>query len=100
MTKMRTGLPLALLALLFPFVASAQIAADTDPANLKGERVSPRTGLELPVDQGATGLWETLLKLHTRASLMLIVAHPDDEDSGMLTYEIRGHGVHAAMLTL
>ena len=41
-----------------------------------------------------------LRKLRTRASMMLIVAHPDDEDSGLLTYESRGVGVRAAMLTL
>ena len=30
----------------------------------------------------------------------MIVAHPDDEDGGMLTYEARGQGAHVAMLTL
>ncbi len=30
----------------------------------------------------------------------MIVAHPDDEDSGMLAYEVRGMGVRAGMLTL
>jgi LmbE family N-acetylglucosaminyl deacetylase len=110
MTLRRTGLGLALLALTIPVAANAQTAAAPahwwnnypggDPANLKGERPTPRTGLELPIDQGAAGLQQTLLKLHTRASLMMIVAHPDDEDGGMLTYEVRGHGVRAAMMTL
>jgi LmbE family N-acetylglucosaminyl deacetylase len=108
MTKMRTGLRLALLSLLISFAANAQTRAiahnearsTEDPANLKGERVAARTGLELPIDQGAAGLWQTLLKLRTRASLMMIVAHPDDEDGGMLTYEVRGQGVRAAMMTL
>jgi LmbE family N-acetylglucosaminyl deacetylase len=31
---------------------------------------------------------------------MLIVAHPDDEDGGMLTYLSRGQGARVAMLTL
>ena len=31
---------------------------------------------------------------------MMIVAHPDDEDGGMLTYESRGQGAHVAMMTL
>jgi len=31
---------------------------------------------------------------------MTIVAHPDDEDGGMLTYESRGQGVRTAMMTL
>ena len=41
-----------------------------------------------------------LLKLRTRASLLMIVAHPDDEDSGMLTLMGRGHGARTMMLTL
>ncbi len=72
----------------------------TDPANLRGERVKPRDGRELPIDQGARGLEQTLRKLNTRASLMFIVAHPDDEDGGMLTYCSRGLGARVAMLTL
>jgi LmbE family N-acetylglucosaminyl deacetylase len=71
-----------------------------DKAGLSGERIRPRTGPVLPVDEGAKGLAETLKKLRTRASLMLIVAHPDDEDGGMLAYEGRGNGVQTAMLTL
>jgi LmbE family N-acetylglucosaminyl deacetylase len=55
---------------------------------------------QLPVNTGATALWETLQKLHTRASLLMIVAHPDDEDGGMLTYESRGMGVRTGMMTL
>ena len=79
---------------------SAQTPAFSDPANLRGERVAPRDGRELPVDQGALGLQQLLRKLSTRASLMLIVAHPDDEDSGMLTLYSRGLGARAAILTL
>jgi LmbE family N-acetylglucosaminyl deacetylase len=54
----------------------------------------------LPEDRGADGLAQTLKKLHTWASLMMIVAHPDDEDGGMLTYESRGVGARTAILTL
>ncbi len=72
----------------------------TDPANLRGERVKPHDGRELPIDQGARGLEQMLRKLNTRASLMFIVAHPDDEDGGMLTYCSRGLGARVAMLTL
>jgi LmbE family N-acetylglucosaminyl deacetylase len=59
-----------------------------------------QTVRQLPANQGATALWETLQRLHTRASLLMIVAHPDDEDGGMLTYESRGLGVRTGMLTL
>lgn len=61
---------------------------------------SPSPLPTLPADQGVTALQQDLLRLHTRASLLLIVAHPDDEDSGMLAYQSRGHGVRAGMLTL
>jgi LmbE family N-acetylglucosaminyl deacetylase len=54
----------------------------------------------LPEDRGADGLAQTLRKLDTRASLMMIVAHPDDEDGGMLALESRGEGARTAILTL
>src|SRR5271170_5447063 len=54
----------------------------------------------LPEDRGANGLWQDLQRLHTWASMMMIVAHPDDEDGGMLTYESRGLGVRTSLLTL
>ncbi|HEY0794420.1 MAG TPA: PIG-L family deacetylase [Acidisarcina sp.] len=54
----------------------------------------------LPFDRGAVALWQSLRKLRTRASLIMIVAHPDDEDGGMLTYESRGQGADTTLLTL
>ncbi len=54
----------------------------------------------LPLDRGATGLWQTLKRLHTRASLLQITAHPDDEDGGMLAYESRGQGARTMLLCL
>jgi LmbE family N-acetylglucosaminyl deacetylase len=76
-------------------------AGNDDPANLKGEQVRAAVGVQpIAANQGATALWQSLVKLRTRASLMMIVAHPDDEDGGMLTYEARGVGAHVAMLTL
>lgn len=54
----------------------------------------------LPIDRGAAALWQSLMKLRTRASLMMITAHPDDEDGGMLAYESRGQGARVVMLTL
>jgi len=72
-----------------------------DPANLAGERVSaPDLADTLPINHGAPALEQLLRKLRTRASFMLIVAHPDDEDGGMLTYLSRGQGARVAMLTL
>ena len=72
-----------------------------DPANLAGERVAPQDLADtLPMNHGAPALQQLLRKLRTRASFMLIVAHPDDEDNGMLTYLSRGKGARVATLTL
>jgi LmbE family N-acetylglucosaminyl deacetylase len=105
---MKLTAPLALaLYLTLPLATFAQQATApastapfTDPANLRGERVSPSDGHELPIDQGASGLQQLLRKLNTRASLLLITAHPDDEDGGMLTLYSRGLGARVATLTL
>src|SRR5438876_3996737 len=55
---------------------------------------------EISVNRGSAALWQSLKKLHTRASLIMITAHPDDEDGGMLAYESRGQGTRVALLTL
>ena len=55
---------------------------------------------EIPQDQGVAGLRLAVLRLSTTARLMQTVAHPDDEDGGMLTLESRGRGVSALLMTL
>jgi LmbE family N-acetylglucosaminyl deacetylase len=54
----------------------------------------------LPQDSGAAGLKQSIVRLNTTARLLQVVAHPDDEDGGMLTLESRGKGVSTALLTL
>jgi LmbE family N-acetylglucosaminyl deacetylase len=54
----------------------------------------------LPEDLGSTHLYQLLTKLNTTARFMQVVAHPDDEDGGMLTMESRGRGVTALLFTL
>src|SRR5438132_6999107 len=54
----------------------------------------------LPQDTGILGLKQELLRLQTTARLMQVVAHPDDEDGGMLTVESGGHGVATLLMTL
>lgn len=56
--------------------------------------------VDIPANRGAAAVWQSLQKLHTRASLIMITAHPDDEDGGMLTYESRHRGTRVALLTL
>jgi LmbE family N-acetylglucosaminyl deacetylase len=92
-------LPLALSFLLTGSLF-AQTPQFTDPANLRGERVKPRDGRELPIDTGVLGLQQLLRRLNTRASILNIVAHPDDEDGGMLTLYSRGLGARVADLSL
>jgi LmbE family N-acetylglucosaminyl deacetylase len=54
----------------------------------------------LPQDSGALGLKQMLLRLQTTARFMQTVAHPDDEDGGLLTLESRGKGASVLLLTL
>ncbi len=54
----------------------------------------------LPQDTGTAGLKQMLRRLQTTARLMQTVAHPDDEDGGMLTLESRGEGASVLLLTL
>lgn len=54
----------------------------------------------LPQDNGTAGLKQELRKLQTTGRLMMVTAHPDDEDGGLLTLESRGKGVHTLLLTL
>src|SRR5579884_2537753 len=63
--------------------------------------IQPNTQVqEIAANRGSAALWQSLQKLHTRASLIMVTAHPDDEDGGMLTYESRGQGARVALLTL
>jgi len=71
------------------------------------ERFSQPPGLlyqgvpaEIPEDQGVSGLRLELQRLGTTARLMQVVAHPDDEDGGLLTLQARGHGVTTLLMTL
>ncbi len=56
--------------------------------------------LPLPEDRGRADLEQTLKRLGTTASVLMIVAHPDDEDGALLTWLTRGLGARATLLTL
>jgi LmbE family N-acetylglucosaminyl deacetylase len=56
--------------------------------------------LPLPEDRGAADLEQTLKRLGTTASVLAIVAHPDDEDGALLTYLSRGLGARVTLMTL
>ena len=90
---------LILLALLLP--GSLPVAAQTLPPSFPQPPPYQSAFAEpLGIDEGAAALWQSLRKLNTRASLMMVVAHPDDEDGGMLAYESRDRGADTTLLTL
>jgi LmbE family N-acetylglucosaminyl deacetylase len=85
--------------------AAAKASSTSSVPASAAELVDPRftySGVpaELAQDQGAAGLRLELLRLGTTARLMQVVAHPDDEDGGMLTLEARGRGVSTLLMTL
>ncbi|HEX4022557.1 MAG TPA: PIG-L family deacetylase [Acidobacteriaceae bacterium] len=90
------------LSILLPFTTLLAIS-QAAPAAMPDQPEPP--AVRLPTDpasfnRGSVGLWQTLQKLHTRASLLMITAHPDDEDGPTLTYESRHDGVRANLLSL
>jgi LmbE family N-acetylglucosaminyl deacetylase len=58
------------------------------------------TALPLPEDRGQAALEQALKRLRTTASVLYIVAHPDDEDGALMTYLSRGLGARVTLLTL
>lgn len=51
-------------------------------------------------DRGAVGLMQMLKRLNTSASVLMIGAHPDDEDTALLAYLARGESARTAYLSL
>jgi LmbE family N-acetylglucosaminyl deacetylase len=82
-------------------VVTAQQAA-TKPAELAPLPAAEPSSIALPIaeDRGQAALEQALKRLRTTASVLMIVAHPDDEDGSLLTYLSRGLGVRATLLTL
>ena len=81
-------------------LALASIFSSTTLCGQDAPRYAYGASRPLEIDRGSSALWQDLEKLKTRASLILIVAHPDDEDGAMLTYESRDRGVDTSLLTL
>jgi len=79
-----------------PDSSSSQAVVNADPPGLLYQGMPA----EIPQDEGITGLRMELRRLGTTARLMQVVAHPDDEDGGMLTLEARGRGVSTLLMTL
>ena len=56
--------------------------------------------LPIAEDRGYADLEQTVKRLGTTASVLVIVAHPDDEDGALMTYLSRGLGARVTLMTL
>jgi LmbE family N-acetylglucosaminyl deacetylase len=88
-----------LLVLACCFAQESQRTAQQTPPSAASENVQPCLD-PLPQDTGTAGLKQELRRLQNSGRLMMVTAHPDDEDGGLLTLEARGKGVHALLMTL
>jgi hypothetical protein len=90
-----------LLAAAFPVVIFLLRSAPANAQSSGATAMRPSVNATpLSFDTGTAAVWQSLQRLHTRASLLMVTAHPDDEDGGMLTYESRGQGAAVTLLTL
>jgi len=55
---------------------------------------------DLQLDRGAVGSYLRLKELQTNASVLHVVAHPDDEDGAMLAYCARGLGARTMLFSI
>ncbi|MGO8758137.1 MAG: PIG-L family deacetylase [Terracidiphilus sp.] len=81
----------------------AQQAAQPSPTAELAQFPLPEpsaNALPLAENRGAADLEQTLKRLRTTASVLVIVAHPDDEDGALMTYLSRGLGARVTLLTL
>jgi LmbE family N-acetylglucosaminyl deacetylase len=102
----QAAIPLAIAALValasaVPVRLAAQEQAQTAASHVELPPMEPSAiALPLPEDRGQADLVQTLKRLGTTASVMYIVAHPDDEDGALLTYLSRGMGARVTLYTL
>jgi LmbE family N-acetylglucosaminyl deacetylase len=97
----RMALRAALLAALSLVVMQRSLAQQSAALSADVPETEPSSiALPLPEDRGQAALEQALKQLHTTASLMMIVAHPDDEDGPLLTYLSRSLGVRCTLFTL
>jgi LmbE family N-acetylglucosaminyl deacetylase len=84
-----------------PLQLGAQQTAQAAVENFALPPTEPSAiALPLPEDRGQADLEQMLRRLRTTASVLYIVAHPDDEDGALLTYLSRGLGARVTLFTL
>ena len=88
----RTAIVAALAGLVMASATQLQLCAQqTAPAAVENFALPPTEpstiALPLPEDRGQADLEQMLRRLRTTASVLYIVAHPDDEDGALLTFK-------------
>lgn len=81
-------------------VLSAAIWASSDSHSAREAAQINPNAMSIDLNRGASGLTRYFAAIRTRASILMVTAHPDDEDGGMLAYETRGLGARGTLLTL
>ena len=115
-TKLRKAVVVAVPVglILARLILAGLILVGAGPLHMGAQEIAaPKAGLEaiplpepelvaLPLaeDRGMAATEQALKRLSTTASVMMIVAHPDDEDGALLTWLSRGLGVRTILLTL
>src|SRR6516164_10816431 len=91
----------SIAAVLIAFAAASDLLAQQTATEASSTKLPPSepqlVALPLPEDRGEAKLEQTLKQLGTTASVMEIVAHPDDEDGALLTYLSRAMGVRTVL---
>ncbi len=98
--RVSAALAASISTAILALAAAQQLPAQSAPAAQLPASEPHLVALPLPEDRGQAKLEQTLKQLGTTASLMTIVAHPDDEDGALLTYVSRGMGARASSFTL
>ncbi len=89
------------LATAMPMSLTAQTGSQAAEPAFSFPPVEPSAvAMPLPEDRGQAALEQSLRRLGTTASVLYIVAHPDDEDGALMTYLSRGLGARVTLLTL
>jgi GlcNAc-PI de-N-acetylase len=83
----------------------AVLIAAGSSATLSAQNNDPvATGYTQPFpiaeNRGSVALYQVIKKINSRASVLMITAHPDDEDGALLTYLSRSQGVRVGLLSL
>lgn len=86
-------------ASILPLVLSLAGLAGLLPARVTPQSVAP-PALEPPSTGGIAAVDRALAKLSTHRRLLVIAAHPDDEDTSLLTLVSRGMGGESAYLAM